>query len=140
MNLFTIAELRYRSGWTTKGLLAMDDALRVVRPKRAWFAAQQLCSTLDGRVRDFVWSASISIGLTVSAYGRADRVGDFVTIWMAAAAPSERDEWVRLGFEFRSARFIEPVWVDFRTGVVRAIPEAARSRSSSGWRFLGVPG
>lgn len=142
INLFTIAELRYPTGWNTKGLLAVDDALRVVRKKEAWFAAQHLFSTLDGRwtrLRDVPWSASVSTGLTVSAYRRADGSGDLVAIWRSAAPPSEQDEWMRIDFEFPAARFVEPVWLDFRTGEVRAIPEAARSRSASGWRFLGVP-
>jgi len=142
INLFTIADLRYPSGWNTKGLLAMDDSLRPVRRKKAWHAAQHLFSTMDGRwsrVREFPWTASVATQLTVSAYRRADGGGDLVAIWISAAPPAEEDTVVQLDLELPNARFVEPVWLDFLTGEARAIPEGARSRCGAGWQFRGVP-
>lgn len=44
IHLFTLADLRYPTGWNTKGLLQVDEHMGAIRK-----AAQTLFVTMDGR-------------------------------------------------------------------------------------------
>ena len=141
-NLFTLMELRYPTGWNTKGLLRSDDEGRVVRPKPAYFAAQRVVTLFDGSV-DRLADCPVRIEgaarprVVAARHRTAGR--DLVALWLGDAPPGEVDRPRPVGLTLPAAEFDEPVWVDLRTGDVRSIPSDCAERLERGWRFRDLP-
>jgi len=144
-NVFTLMELRYRGGrmdgWNTKGILKAAPDMTVERPKQAYYAVQSVTAIFDstlGRIRDFACRSDLDQPLAAYAYKRADGACA-ATLWLSGKVPADANDKTPANLTLTGVKFTEPVWVDLRTGEVRAIPANSWKAGSDGCTFRAMP-
>ncbi|WP_291981311.1 beta-galactosidase [Luteitalea sp.] len=158
--VFSIVEMNYASGPIArrnyKGLLKVDDDNRVVRPKIAYYAVQNVTAIFDHSLRrldELVHSYNIASGgergrvythstdraLAFFGYEHTGTGKQVYTIWRKDGIPVDANEVSLQDISITRADFDQPVWVDIITGAVHEIPAAQWSRSGSTWTFRGIP-
>lgn len=138
--VFCISDMNYFKGRDTiktknvKGLLETDDDNRVIRPKQAFFAVQNLVSVWN-QMGQATGSDSITVenegSFSTYAFVNAEGLHSFV-VWDDADPPVDAVETRPASVIFRGGRFRKPVCVDIRTGNVYEIP---CERHASDWTF-----
>lgn len=144
-NVFTLMELRYKGGrmdgWNTKGILKAAAGMTVERPKQAYYAVQHVTAVFDntlGRIKDFTCEAKLDQPLAAYAYKRADGACA-ATLWLSGKVPADANDKTPAELTLTGVSFKEPVWVDLRTGEVRAIPAERWKAGQGGCSFQAVP-
>lgn len=141
-NQFTLMELKYPSGWNTKGLLRANEDMTVARPKPAYHAAQHVYAIYDDAMRRLPGhpldcDTPRPVAAVAARHGPSGR--DVVALWFSGAPPRDDNDATPVDVRLPAARIVDPVLVDLRTGDVRAIPPDRATREGEGWAFRGVP-
>ncbi len=144
-NVFTLMELRYRGGrmdgWNTKGILKAAPDMTVEQPKQAYYAVQNVTAIFDntlGRIQDFACRTELDQPLAAYAYRRADGACA-ATLWLSGKVPADANDKTPADITLTGVKFAAPLWVDLRTGEVRAIPAENWKAGSDGCTFRAVP-
>lgn len=137
-SVFSIAELQYTGNGpiqktNTKGLLISDAQNKVIRPKIAYYAVQNVVSIFDNsleRIRgvefkhivddsdiDKYWM-NTDRSISVYGYKKRETGQRLYTIWKDDAIPGDACELTHMEFRFVNSRFEHPVLVDSITGCV----------------------
>jgi hypothetical protein len=159
-SVFSLVEMNYTHGpinrLNFKGLLKSDASKRVVRPKIAYYAVQNVTSVFDDsleRLRDLEHTYDIAAGgegarlyshstdrkLAVFGYRHRVTGKQVYTVWQRDNIPVDANELSPQEIAITNGDFDEPVWVDVITGGVYAIPAARWSRNGSTYTFKGIP-
>jgi len=159
-SVFGLVEMNYTSGpinrLNFKGILKSDASLRVIRPKTAYYAIQNVTSVFDHsleRVRSLehsrnvqgapaeaqVYDHSSDRKLAVFGYRHKTTGKQVYTLWQTENIPVD-DNLLSLNvITLRNAEFDQPVWVDIVSGAVHEIPAAQWSRSGNIATFKDIP-
>jgi len=159
-SIFGIIEIAYTSGpikkMNYKGIIKSDETKKVLGPKMAYYAIQNLTSVFDSsllRVNDLKHTFnidragkgenrySISTDRGVSVYGYQHKITkkQVYTIWMNDIIPMNFNEFKTLTFIFSNANFENPVFVDLLTGKVYEIPSNQWSKKENVYTFRNIP-
>jgi len=159
MSVFGLVEMNYTFGpinrLNFKGILKSDASLRVIRPKTAYYAIQNVTSVFDNslqRIKGLEHTHNIDSGASPNLYSHTtDRKLQFFgyrhtgtgkqvyTVWDGESVPTN-DIAVRLqDIQITGGDFDQPVWVDIITGAVHEIPASQWSRKGNTFSFKGIP-
>ena len=159
-SIFSLVEMNYTHGpinrLNYKGLLKSDASKRVIRPKVAYYAIQNVTSVFDHsleRLKDLEHTYNIASGgaaarLYTPLHGpQAGRVRvrhkatgkQVYTIWQRDNIPVDANDASLQEIVITNGDFDQPVWVDMITGGVYEIPSGQWSRNGSTYTFKGIP-
>ena len=159
-SVFALVEMNYTAGPITrlnlKGILKSDSSLRVIRPKTAYYAIQNVTSIFDNqleRIRnlqelhsieaagpdDHVFRHSTDRALAVFGYAHKKSGKHAYTIWQSENIPVDANQLSLQEIVLTNAVFDDPVWVDIISGAVHQIPAAQWGRKGNVTRFTGIP-
>jgi len=140
----------------TKGILKVDAAKRVVRPKTAYYAIQNITSIFDDsleRVRGLHHSHNAATGTSaapvyshstdrrVAGFGyRNKRTGkSLYTFWLTENIPVDANELRMQMMSISHTDIDRPVWVDLISGAVHDIPAAQWRKEGDVLHLTTVP-
>jgi len=159
-SIFGLAEMAYTSGpinrLNYKGILKSDEAKRIIRPKTAYYAIQNMTAIFDDRLDRIrgleplhnlksaaagtnAWSASSDRRLAMFGYRHKASGKHAYTVWQTENIPVEPSVVSLLTVTIAGADIDTPVWVDLITGAVHEIPASQWSRTGNVAVFQGVP-
>ncbi|HEX8555340.1 MAG TPA: hypothetical protein VF695_11585 [Sphingomonas sp.] len=159
-SVFGLVEMSYTNGpinkMNFKGLLKSDATKRVIRPKTAYYAVQNVASIFDDRlerIRTLHHShnaAAAAAGETLFSHSTDRRVAMYgfrgkangqtlYTAWLSENIPSESNALRLQTMTISGARMNDPVWVDVISGAVHAIPAGQWRQEDDKFRLEGVP-
>lgn len=159
-SIFGLVEMAYTSGPISrlnyKGILKSDETKRVVRPKVAYYAIQNVTSIFDDtlvRIASLEETHLIKSidsnesGIRVSSdrdvamagYRHRQSGRDAYTFWFADNIPADSNTVSAQSIEIAGANFVEPVWVDIITGAVYAIPSGNWTVDGRVHSFRDIP-
>ncbi len=159
-SVFGIVEMNYTSGVISrlnyKGLLKSDSTKRVIRPKTAYYAVQNVTSIFDNQLQriqdlqelhsieaagsdDRVFRHSTDRALAVFGYAHRNTQRHAYTIWQTENIPVDANIVSHQELQFTNAEIDNPVWVDIITGAVHEVPSSQWSRDGNVTRFNGIP-
>jgi len=143
---FSIADMHYlRDGKTVmnhKGLLKTNADKTIARPKPAYRAMQHLTSIFDTdweRMADFAAQPDSGEHLAIYGYAQKQTHTQIVTIWESGHTPGDGRELHQRTVTLPRSKFTEPVYLDFLSGAVFAIPEQNWKRDGEGVKLLDLP-
>ncbi len=147
--VFTMADLRYLLGengqdtvLNTKGLLATDYDLNVLRPKASYYAVQHLASVIDQpvtRIADFTLMSETNETITAHAF-RKENGAPVVTLWFPSNVPSNTLDTKAVTLTLSGVHLDDPVYVDLLSGKVYEIPKADWNLNANGsTQFTRLP-
>ncbi len=140
-----------------KGILKSDSNKKVIRPKIAYYAMQNVASVFDGSLQriqslrfTFNGNATVKEGevrytkntdrsLAVYGYEQVNTKKQVFTIWSDDAIPQNTNQVQLLNFSIFNGNFDTPVMVDILTGNVYEIPAAQWSRKGNIYNFNKIP-
>ena len=159
-SVFSLVEMNYTHGpinrLNFKGLLKSDASKRVIRPKIAYYAIQNVTSIFDHsleRLADPEHTHDIASGgddakryshttdrrLAVFGYRHKTTGKQLYTVWQRDNIPVDSNELSVQEFSITKGNFDQPVWVDIITGGVYEIPSDQWSRKGNTYTFKGIP-
>ena len=158
-SIFGIVEMNYTAGpinkLNYKGLLKSDETKRVVRPKLAYYAVQNVAAIFDDtleRISDLERTHNLAAGPSPHRYShttdramalfgyRHRRTGlHAYTLWLSDQIPADANDLRPQDIGIVGAKFETPVWVDVVSGAVHAIPATQWERRGDTHRFKGIP-
>lgn len=161
-SVFTIIDIAYTSGpikrLNVKGLIQSDMTKKVIRPKLAYYAVQNVASIFDNslerikNIRDtynseFIPENPEDVAMTkntdrsLAVYGYRNKTSklNIFTIWQDEAIPTNSQEKKMLNFTFTNARFEHPVYVNIITGNIYDIPASQWSKNGTKYTFRNIP-
>lgn len=159
-SVFGLVEMNYTSGpinrQNHKGLLKTDAGNRVIRPKTAYYAVQNVTSIFDDRLEriralkhsynaanagptETVYSHSTDRRTAVFGYRNKTSGKHLYALWLTENIPSDANDLHLQELTIAGAEIDEPVWIDIITGAIHAIPPAQVSRTGRILRLSGVP-
>lgn len=159
-SIFGIIEMAYTNGpinrLNYKGIIKSDSTKKLIRPKIAYYAIQNITSIFDNsleRLMDLEHTYNIegaSSGVhrfsqttdrSLSVYGYQHKVSkkQIYTIWIDESIPSESNQTKLQNFSFSNANFDTPVFIDIITGAVYEIPIQLWSKKGNTFNFKDIP-
>lgn len=159
-SVFSVVEMNYTSGpinrMNYKGLLKSDTSKRVIRPKIAYYAVQNVTAVFDHsleRLRDLEHTYNIAAAgaadrryahstdrkLAFFGYRHRTTGKQVYTIWQRDNIPVDANDISLQEITITNGSFDQPVWVDVITGAVHEIPAAQWSRAGDTYTFKGIP-
>lgn len=159
-SVFGLVEMNYTFGpinrLNFKGILKSDASLRVIRPKTAYYAIQNVTSVFDDtleRIRTLEHSHNTAAAgpdaalyshttdRRLSVYGyRHKRTGKQIyTVWNGENVPGNSNDLSLQDITLTNVNIDQPVWVDVITGGVHEIPAAQVTRKGASVTFRGIP-
>jgi Glycosyl hydrolases family 39 len=158
-SIFGIIEMAYTNGpinrLNYKGIIKSDSTKKVIRPKVAYYAIQNVTSIFDDsleRLKTLEHTSNIvgagnknryssSTDRSLSVYGYQHKVSkkQVYTIWMDENIPVESNKTKLQTFSFSNADFDTPVFVDIITGAVYEIPATQWSKKGNMYTFKDFP-
>jgi hypothetical protein len=158
-SVFSLVEMNYTYGpinrLNYKGLLKSDASKRVVRPKIAYYAVQNVTSIFDHSLERLVdlehtydiqssgdarrYSHSTDRRLAVFGYRHKTTGKQVYTIWQRDNIPADVNDLSPQEITITKGDFDQPVWVDIITGSVHEIPPGQWSRAGTTYTFKGIP-
>jgi hypothetical protein len=140
---FSIIDMHYaEDGINRKGLLFSNDDQTIGHEKQAYRAVQHLTAIFDDalqRMKEYPYDQNGSRHVSVFGYRHRTTGEQVVTVWFDNATPCDSNACTPVSFTFSRGRFRDPVYVDLRTGAVRAIPEDGWNTSGDGCSFTDIP-
>jgi len=139
---FSMVDMKYPDEINRKGLLLIDDDKKVVRPKHAYFAVQHLASVFDDavkRVSNFPFQTNTYHSLSLFAYEHSESEQQLLTVWFDGNTPSDFNTTTEVDFVFEQGEFLDPVYVDLRTGKVYDIPSMNWQARDGTHYFYQIP-
>lgn len=140
-----------------KGILKSDSTKKVIRPKIAYYAMQNVVSVFDGslqRIKSLMFTyngnATVKEGevkytkntdrsLAVYAYEQVNTKKQIFTLWSDEAIPLNTNQVRNIDFSILNGNFDTPVMVDILTGSVYEIPTEQWSRKGNVYSFKKIP-
>ena len=159
-SVFGLVEMAYTDGpinrLNFKGILKSDASKRVVGPKMAYYAIQNVTSIFDDRLErirdlhelrtigaagpeDHAFQISTDRRLAVSGYRHKSSGKHAYTFWQTENIPVDANILSPQEITIVNADLAEPVWVDIVSGAVHTIPPANVIRRGTLTVFKGVP-
>jgi len=159
-SVFGLVEMSYTSGpinrMVTKGILKSDASKRVIRPKIAYYAIQNITSIFDNsleRIRALHHShdaANGTLEAPVYSHSTDRRVAGFgyrnktsgktlYTFWLTENIPIDANELRLQTISISHANIDQPVWVDLISGAVHEIPASQWKKEGAIMRLTGIP-
>jgi hypothetical protein len=140
---FAIVDMKYPDEMNRKGLLRARDDRTVEYAKPAYYSVQNLAAIFDNRLvrmHEFPVDGAVA-GKPMSVYGyRHEPTGRTIaTIWFNGEVPADANTKTAVDLVFRHAKFVDPVFVDLRTGRVYDIPRDRWSDQAGVVTFKQVP-
>jgi hypothetical protein len=159
-SVFSLVEMHYTHGpinrLNVKGLLKSDPSKRVIRPKIAYYAVQNVTSVFDDsleRIATLEHTHNLARGpddahlythttdraLAVFGYRHRTTGKQVYTIWQRDNIPVDANVLSLQNIAITNGDFDQPVWVDIITGGVYEIPARQWSRNGRTYAFTGIP-
>jgi hypothetical protein len=159
-SVFGLVEMNYTGGPISrqnyKGLLKTDPNNRVVRPKIAYYAVQNVTSIFDDRLErirslrhshnaamagpdEAVYSHSTDRRTAVFGYRHTTSGKHLYALWLTENIPADANELRLQELAISGAEIDDPVWIDIISGAVHAIPATQRRKAGHVTRLSGVP-
>jgi Glycosyl hydrolases family 39 len=159
-SIFGIIEMAYTNGpinrLNYKGIIKSDSTKKVIRPKVAYYAIQNVTSIFDNsleRLKDLEHTNNIdgpgnnehrytyTTDRSLSVYGYQNKITkkQIYTIWIDENIPVESNKTKLQTFSFSNADFDTPVFVDIITGAVYEIPATQWSKKGNTYIFKDIP-
>lgn len=159
-SIFGLMEMAYNSGpinrMNYKGIIKSDDAKKVIRPKIAYYAIQNVTSIFDGTLEritelrhtyniggalpgEFRYSQSTDRSLAVYGFRNKATQKQLYTIWVDESIPTDSNQTQLRTFSFSNGNFDAPILVDIITGGVYEIPTSNWSKKGSVYTFKEIP-
>ncbi len=126
----------------TKGIIKANTDNTVAYLKPSFRAYQNITAVFDHslqRVKGFPFGTNSSKSLSVYGYQSKNYDYQVITIWENGDTPNNSAGKVKTDFDFPWASFIDPVYVEMRTGKVYDIPDNQWKKSGSGFNFKAIP-
>ena len=124
-----------------KGLLQTDDEKRVIRPKMAYFAVQNLVSVFDlFNYRLDVEKISLNRDYSCSKFlYETEKDGlQSCLLWWDDSTPFNFNAPIPTEVRVKNGKFECPVIVDILSGTVKNIPEDKITKKGSEYIFSGI--
>ncbi len=142
-SVFAIVDMNYAHLGTMnrKGLLRAREDRTVERPKPAYFAVQHLTAVFDDRLqrlKELRHESSPALPLSAYGYRHTAGGGTIITIWLHDRIPADEHRKTAVNLKFPGVNFIEPVYVDLRTGRVYELPRERWSQQGGGANFQQI--
>jgi hypothetical protein len=161
-SIFGLVEMAYTSGpihrLNYKGIIKSDSTKRVIRPKIAYYAIQNVTSIFDHSLQriqhvehthngkfvpknkaDVVYNKATDRNLAVFGYQHRTTGKQLFTIWSDEHIPVESNKTRTLTFSFANANIDQPVYVDIITGGVYEIPANEWKKTGDIYTFTNIP-
>jgi hypothetical protein len=161
-SIFGLIEMAYTSGpinrLNYKGIIKSDSTKKVIRPKIAYYAIQNVTAVFDhtlSRIPEVkfthnntmsppnkemvLYTKSTDRSLSVYGYKHTNTQKQVFTIWMDDHIPTDSNQTRNLNFTFSNANFDQPVYVDIITGGVYEIPASQWSKEGNKYTFKNIP-
>jgi len=159
-SIFGIIEMAYTNGpinkLNYKGIIKSNESKKVLGPKMAYYAMQNVTSIFDNSLSRIKGLHHIndlkSTGPTenrytritdrsMSVFGYENKVTkkQVYTIWMDETIPLNTNTLKMENFTFTNANFDSPVYVDLLTGSIYEIPAANWSKVGNTYTFKNIP-
>ncbi len=159
-SIFGIIEMAYTNGpinrMNYKGIIQSDSTKKVVRPKMAYYAIQNVTSVFDNsleRISDLKHSYNLEDAgpnthrfsnqtdrsLSVYGFQHKSTKKQVYAIWMDEGIPFNTNTLKTETFSFTNANFENPVFVDVLTGGVYEIPPGQWSKKGNTTTFRNIP-
>jgi hypothetical protein len=159
-SIFGLIDMAYTSGpihkINYKGILKSDSTKRVIRPKIAYYAIQNITSVFDNsleRIKDLEVTYNIasagpgenkyskSTDRSVSVFGYWNKISkkQLYTIWMDENIPTNSNVTKLQTFTFTEGNFEHPVFVDIITGGVYDISADKWNKTGNTFTFKEIP-
>ncbi len=159
-SIFSIIEMAYTNGpinrLNYKGIIKSDSTKRVIRPKMAYYAIQNVTSIFDNTLErltelesthnmdgalpnEFKYSKSTDRSLAVYGFQHKTLKKQIYTIWMDESIPDDSNSTNLYDFSFSNGSFEHPVYVDILTGNVYGIPSSQWSKKGNVYTFKQIP-
>jgi hypothetical protein len=159
-SIFGIIEMAYTNGpinrMNYKGIIQSDSAKKVIRPKMAYYAIQNVTSVFDNsleRISDLMhsynmegagtdvhrYSAQTDRSLSVYGFQNKSTKKQVYAIWMDEGIPLNTNTLKMETLSFTNANFENPVFVDILTGGVYEIPAGQWSKKGNTTTFKNIP-
>ena len=159
-SIFSLIDLAYTTGpihkLNYKGIIKSDSTKKVIRPKIAYYAIQNVTSVFDNSLErikeldvtyniseagpnDHKYSKSTDRSLAVYGYRNKITKNQVYSIWMDENIPGDSNITKLQTFSFSNANFDYPVFVDIITGGVYDIPADKWSKTGNIYTFREIP-
>ena len=161
-SVFSIIDMAYTAGpinrLNHKGLIQSDSTKKVIKPKLAYYAVQNVASVFDHsleRISNLQHSHnkeimptdlntvyySKSTDRSVSVYGYRHKASrkQVYTLWIDDYIPTESNSKRKIDFSFIGGDFDQPVYVDMISGLIYEIPVHQWSKKGIIFSFSGIP-
>jgi len=140
-----------------KGILQSDSTKRVVRPKIAYYAMQNVAAIFDHSLRRIpschpTYNADLKVPAgevryrkstdrSLAVYGYEHRTSgkQVYTVWMDENIPTNTCQARKMSLSFINAQFEQPVYVDILTGAVYDIPAGQWKKTGNVYTFTDIP-
>ncbi|MDZ4807732.1 MAG: hypothetical protein SGI96_05620 [Bacteroidota bacterium] len=151
-SIFGLIDMAYTNGpinrLNHKGIIKSDSTKKVIRPKVAYYAIQNVTSIFDNsldRIKNLQFTHNIdgatagenkyaySTDRSLAVYGYQHKVSKekIYTLWMDENIPTESNQTKLQTFSISNAGFNSPVLVDIITGNVYEIPSTKISKKGN---------
>lgn len=159
-SVFGLVEMSYTSGpinkLNYKGIMKSDATKRVIRPKTAYYAIQNVTSIFDDRLERIKAlhhshnaanaapdeaAFSMTTDRRVAMYGYRNKANGkhLYTAWLTENIPADANELRLQTMTINGALIDDPVWIDIVSGAVHAIPAAQWRKENGRLHLQGVP-
>jgi hypothetical protein len=159
-SVFGIIEMAYTEGpinrLNLKGIIKSDAAKKVIRPKTAYYAIQNVTSIFDNTLaritgleftrniagaapNEFRYAQTTDRSLAVYGFRHKTTQKQLYVIWMDENIPTDSNQTKLQTFTFSNGNFERPVLVDIITGGVYEIPATKWSKKGNTYSFKEIP-
>jgi hypothetical protein len=159
-SIFGLVEMAYTFGpinkLNYKGILKSDYSKRVIHPKMAYYAIQNVTSVFDDtleRLRDLEHTHNIASGgaaahlythstdrkLAVFGYQHKTSGKQVYSMWLSENIPLNTNELRLQEISIKNGNFDAPVLVDIITGGVYEVPASQWSKKGNTYTFKDIP-
>lgn len=126
----------------TKGLIKAKKDNTVDYLKPSFYAYQNLTSIFDHslkRISNYPYTSKGKGSLAIYGYRSDSSDHQVVTIWENGDTPNNSLAKNNFDFEFPNGKFVEPVYVDMRTGKIYDIPAKDWDKNGTNYKFRNIP-
>lgn len=143
---FQMSDMHYRSGdhfsgLNSKGLLKANPDNSIERPKKSYYAYQNMVSIFSGEVTRIKDLAIDKAGdeLMVFAFEKAGRNGNAVLVWFADTKPQDEYPYKMVSLSLEKLSIKSPVLVDLLDGTVYKLPKKNYKKKGQKFNFNKIP-
>jgi hypothetical protein len=159
-SIFGIIDMAYTSGpvkkLNHKGIIKSDASKKVIRPKMAYYAIQNVTAIFDNSLEritglqqtyniagakpdEFRYSQTTDRSLAVYGFQHKVTRKQGYAVWMDESTPTDSNKTKLQTFSFTNGNFEAPVLVDIITGGIYEIPASNWSKKGGVYTFKEIP-